>query len=174
MGREFTYQGRRVYALRADEAQAARNSISLISAWFHAVEPAERLPYAECQDYLAQLFTTSSRFSLHSYFLEQGDGGRLPNNNLEQLPCEIPPADDVVWARDPELNAILTYAPAGLLISPSDVSTMNSLITGASSIANGRCAWRSKWRLVGATALLGAGLLGTGLYIYSRRTKRRK
>jgi hypothetical protein len=171
MGRQFIHSGQAVYALRVAERQAVYGALSDIDVWASPEEPGEEIPHPECADLLEQLAARIDLLDTTAYLLEQGDMGGVTNYNPLALPCEIP-VDDPEWAANPELNVILDYAPGGLLVPPEDVAALDEAISGVVSIAQGRCAIRTRWGLIGAVAVLGALVVGGGALIYANRKRR--
>ena len=172
MGRQFTIAGQASFALRSEEAQAVYGALARLRAMARDEEAGEGLQQTQCADLLAQLIRRVDTLDTTVYLLEQVDASTR-NFNPAALPCEIP-VTDLDWAGNAELAVVQEYAPGGLLIPPEDVAAVNEALAGVVSIEQGRCAWRTRWGLVGAVAILGAAVLAGGAYIYDRAKKPRR
>jgi hypothetical protein len=165
----FTVAGQRVAAFRDSEGYAILTALQRLSTWGSPQEPGEELPQPACADLLEQTLAALENIAAADFILTDSQ-----TVSISALPTYIPEVDDGrrnAWMTDPQYAAIATYAPGGVLVEASEAAVLQTAAAAETSIANGRCAWRTRWGLVGAVAILGAAVLAGGAYIYDRAKK---
>ena len=168
----FDIGGQRVAAFRVSEGYALITALQRLTTWGSPQEPGEELPQPACADLLDQVLAEIEGLAAADFLLTNAH-----TVSLSALPTYIPEVDDArrdAWMLDPQYAAVATYAPGGVLVEASEAEVLQRAAAAETSIANGRCAIRTRWGLVGAVALLGAAVLSGGYYIYDRAKRPRR
>jgi len=170
-GRAFTYNGRSLVAYRNTDEDSFRTSLMQLDAMGEEDSP---FPVPEaCSDLYLQLWQRAADLVAASFLLNAAESNVV---DASRVPTYVPGdgyAQLDAWLADPELAAVVAYAPEGLVVEAAEAVVLEEILSGVSSIQSGRCAWRIRWGLVGTVALLGAAVLGGGAIIYANRKRRR-
>lgn len=171
MSLKLTYNGRAIEVFRNTEERAASSALQQLDAMGEA-DSLTRVP-DECMDLYESLLAQAAAVPSSVVVLMSA----TPPPIDPALPATYLPGEGYAqldaWLADPVLAQAVNYAPEGFMTSQADAAKLKAIINGVSAIEQGRCGWRTRWGLVGTVAILGAGLLATGAYIYSRSKKRR-
>jgi hypothetical protein len=173
MGRQFTVGDQPMWVFTASEADEVVATVGRAAGGLSA-------PAGEgCAEFAGQLGALAAQYVSALDASSTNDDPR--NADVFSVPYWASSetgeggGDEVstLWENDPQLVAIRSYAPQGLVVPAEWKAPLEEIVAGVMALDSGRCAIRTKWGLVGIVAILGAAVLGGGALIYANRKRRR-